>query len=802
MRRLTAILTPLLAAALLAGCAHDPSASPAGMTTVVLSTAAVPGLGPLGVPTRPGGAGAVTHVEVTVYDRRGDLVTFDADNVHDPDGDVAVLMLGPGATSVTVKLLPGRYTFRTVGSEGPGGQVLAYGETVATVTHASTTVDLELSTLLGAADLVPDAPRRYVKPGEVLDLYLVVRTVGGAYLVPVADYEAEYALDDDLGTFVGSPLGVRVDVTPAPTRDRFVMRATARGWGLKDGAPAPNRRLTATFERPFLHTAGLVVDVLPPTLVLDAPPAVSAGQTALLTGTADDDVGVARVLVFEGPVLIGSSSLDDVGDGVGHVAFTDLEAGAWELAWQPPAAGAYAITVVAIDTSGNETRVGAELLVGAGSPPPGSVGELKSVSGGEPLDETLGNCAATELSLPGQGLQAIGAGLQAIGAVGGLLLGPTEGFAGATTTAAKVAAEVEGVTGPMPYHARVAVLVVDEFAGVYDLPSELTSGSPLTLDQLEALAADGRLTHGALVLRHLLAMLAATHGPYVVGSNGLTGEPLYRFGGKYSSDVAVQTVDTAGRDTTAIVAAVRESLAYLSRKGELGYTDFVVNMSFAVVPCAVAADLGASDVTTFEDYVTAVRLVNGIGAQYEDEVAGLLTTPLGAEDDALLAFLDCPLPGEKYGLPRCDGGWAKGGYVLRSLVNVASAGNLGHDFALYPAAWPTVISVSSLDVVGDGYSPSRSGYANSGEVAAPGALFALSATDEDQVVAYAGTSFSAPVVTLFTAFDLASGPRCDPGDLTSTPATAPALAHGAYANTPLDAVFGGAGSAIDVHCGG
>src|SRR5690606_42057711 len=115
-----------------------------------------------------------------------------------------------------------------------------------------------------APDRVPAAPRRYVKPGEVLDLYLVVRTVGGAYLVPVADYEAEYALDDDLGTFVGSPLGVRVDVTPAPTRDRFVMRATARGWGLKDGAPAPNRRLTATFERPFLHTAGLVAAALPP----------------------------------------------------------------------------------------------------------------------------------------------------------------------------------------------------------------------------------------------------------------------------------------------------------------------------------------------------------------------------------------------------------------------------------------------------------------------------------------------------------------------------------------------------------
>jgi len=303
------------------------------------------------------------------------------------------------------------------------------------------------------------------------------------------------------------------------------------------------------------------------------------------------------------------------------------------------------------------------------------------------------------------------------------------------------------------------------------------------------------------VLHHLLGLLQGSgHGPAVQGVNGSTGEPLYSFGHGYVGEVVLQTVDTAGRDTAAIVAAIRGSLEYLSRVGELGFTDFVVNMSFAVVPCAVAADLGASSVTTFDEYVAAVRLVNGIGAQYDEGLAELLTTPLGAEDDPLLAYLDCPLPAEKYGLPRCDGGWQNGGYVLGSLVHVASSGNLGHGFALYPAAWPSVISVSSLDASGAGYSPSRSGFANSGEVAAPGALFELGDAGAGQTIAYAGTSFSAPIVTLFAALDRLADRVCDPGDLTTTPAAAPSLASGIYEDTPLDSVFGGAGSAIDLRC--
>ncbi|HEX7001027.1 MAG TPA: hypothetical protein VF164_04965, partial [Trueperaceae bacterium] len=739
----SSLLAAFMLIAVLAGCT-SPHSGPTVLHPVVLHLAEDGGISTQGVPTGPGGLSAVAELSVTVLDSNGDVVTFDAANAYDPSGSFDTLV-SPAAESVTVLLPAGRYRFLTFGSDSTG-ELLAYGETVATVSHAATSVALEVHTLLGSAALIEEGLRLYVVAGEVIDLYLRVLTTHGSYDVPLADFDVKYVLDPELGHVTGSDLGARVFVSPAPQADEFVIKAVIKGWRLVDGVPTEHQKVIATYERPFAHSAGISLDILPPALAFTPSSPLPVGVASSLGGTAMDDVGVARVQVYEGPVLLASTNAEEIADGASPIAFLDPVTGAWTFQWTPLTAGAFRLTAVAIDTSGNESRVTREVAVEAAAPPP-SIGGLTQLSSPEPFDEEAGNCAATELSLPGQGLQAVGAGLQAVGAVGGLFVGDPVDFEGSTVTPERLVQDLWQVIGEPSYHDRVAIVIVDDFGGTYQLPATLLSGAAVSESQLQAWADSGELAHGALVLQHMLRML--TEMGFVNGSdttNHTTGEPIYIRWTDDGGKLVVQTVDTHGRDTDEIVSVLRASILDLATTEGHEFRRFVVNMSFAVVPCAVAADLGASSVATFEEYVSALRTLNGIGAQYEDELTELLTAPLGAGDDPLLAYLNCPLP--VAGQSRCDGWTYSNGSAVDAIVNVAAAGNLGHDFPLYPSAWPTVISTSSLDVVGDGvYSVARSSFANSGEVAAPGALYELVSTP-DQVVAYAGTSFSAPVVTL------------------------------------------------------
>lgn len=799
MNRLPTVLPRLTMLALLAvlvGCTSERSA-PTGLHPVVLKLAADTGLTPQGVPT-DGGISAVTELDITVLDENGEVVRFDVDEAYDPSGAFESLSMSASQASITVLLPAGTYRFLTFG-RGSDGEVLAYGETQAQVGYAATSVTLGVHTLIGSVELVEEGLRHYVVAGEVIDLYLRVRTTHGSYDVPLADFTVKYELEPELGDAEGSALGARVWVTPSPQSDVFVLRAFVKGWRLVEGTPTDHGKLVAKYERPFAHAIGISLDVVPPTLGFTPPSPLPLGAPSPVGGTAADEVGLARIQVFEGPLLLASTASEDVASGALPIQLTDLATGAWSFEWTPGSTGVYRLTAVATDTSGNETRVTRDVVVEAAAPPPDSIGELLMLSSPEdPFDEEAGNCAANELGLPGQGLQAVGAGLQAVGAAGGLFLGTPADMANGTASPEQVAQDLWQLIGEPAYHGRVAIIVVDDFGGSYDLPAPLLAGTLVTEDQLEAWIQSGELSHGALVLHHLLRML--TNSGFDQGSdttNHTTGEPIYIRWTDDGGKLVVQTVDTNGRDTSEVVSVLRASILDLASVEGHDFSRFVVNMSFAVVPCAVAADLGASQVNNFEEYVQSIRTLNGIGAQYDAELGALLTAPLGAGDDALLSYLDCPLPAA--GKDRCDGYVPYQGPAVEAIVHVASSGNLGHDFPLYPSAWPSVISVSSLDVDGGEYDPKRSAFANSGEVAAPGSAFTL-VTGPDQTVAYAGTSFSAPVVTLFTAIDLITFERCDPGDPSEKPAAAPTLAHGDYVDTPLGAVFGGGPSAVELHC--
>lgn len=440
--------------------------------------------------------------------------------------------------------------------------------------------------------------------------------------------------------------------------------------------------------------------------------------------------------------------------------------------------------------------------------PPETLGELDSLGGGS-FDEELGNCVASELARPGQGLQAVGAGLQAVGAglqavgaVGGLFSGPTISFASdlsrRTTSPDAVAARLGGEVARGKDKRGVVLLVVDDFGGVYEVPHSLLAGDGDLLD----LADSGALSHGAAVLHHLRQMAKEAFGGFShSGVNAVTGQPYYKYRDGHGPYLAIQVVDVAGLNTDDVPNAIHEAMRFMGGQGPVGYQRVVVNMSFTVVPCTVLEDFGTAGLENFEAYLEAIRLANNIGNEYLAELDELVSTPVALAQEALFAYLDCPFPVPGSG--RCDGR-PEGKYakaIASSIVHVGAAGNYGNDYALYPAAWPNVVSVGSLDVDGRRFSATRSSYSNAGGVLAPGGLFLLSDA-QGQTTVYAGTSFAAPVVSLFLALDqMKETPRCAASQLGGSSATTPALALDDAAQLPLIAAFANSGSdAVGANC--
>jgi hypothetical protein len=444
-----------------------------------------------------------------------------------------------------------------------------------------------------------------------------------------------------------------------------------------------------------------------------------------------------------------------------------------------------------------------------GVEPPDTIGELTTLATGTSFDEQAGNCAASEFARPGQGLQAVGAGLQAVGAVGGLFVGPASTFASSVTTTDAVADQLWGGLSAYKFTSSAAVLVVDDFGGVFDLPSSLFGSGSI---DLQALVDQGALSHGALVLHQLRALAAdALPGFWTFSGKNprIDDDPYFKFHDRRGHYLMIQAVDVAGLDTDDVAGRIRDAIAFIGGNGGIGIKDIVVNMSFAVVPCAVVGDVAAavgstSDIANFEAYVAALAVANGIGSQYLDELGELVSTPVSVENEPLFAYLTCPLPAGSGDTASCDGR-STGKYAktsVNSMVHVAAAGNFGNDYALYPAAWSTVVSVGSLDVTGSTYGPERSSFSNAATVLAPGNAFTL-ASKNGRTVAYAGTSFAAPVVSLFAAVDqMLKTTQCSPGNLSGPQAQAPALAGATLAGYPLVPAFStsGAQTAVAALC--
>jgi hypothetical protein len=358
------------------------------------------------------------------------------------------------------------------------------------------------------------------------------------------------------------------------------------------------------------------------------------------------------------------------------------------------------------------------------------------------------------------------------------------------------------------------------FGPIYEISTELTQPADgLLPDALKALVTGGGFSHGALVLRQIVQMVEAAGFEEVAGAG-----PQFRIFQRYVTTeidaeegeteendrsflpdyLVVAAVDTSGFNTDVIAARIQNALnalRYLSGIGteyDLDVGRVAINMSFAIVPCSVLEDFEASLPDTFEAYVQALGDENQVAEAFYDDLVDVLTTPLAGEDEPLLEQIVTPgqcdnvylgsvgrtgfgtsevrytppldqfpwellvnYPYEAYYLdiPCWDG--------TDGMVNyVASAGNFFLDYPMYPAAWPLVVGVSSQDAAETaGFLPTKSSFSNSGEVMAPGALLELGrsapTSADPRALGYAGTSFAAPVVTLYTALDLMQrAPQC------------------------------------------
>ena len=353
------------------------------------------------------------------------------------------------------------------------------------------------------------------------------------------------------------------------------------------------------------------------------------------------------------------------------------------------------------------------------------------------------NCALTAMDAPGQGLYMSGTGLYMSGTIGGLnISNQPEPSSDYPINAMSAVPNLESFSA----HRNVGIIVADKFSTpggdpAYSLGgdlAQLVDAAQYGQAALEAtfndLQASGQLSHGALVMAHLHALLEAAPD---TSSEYSDGEGIFVYKRGYHT-LALKAVDVSGvnsADMVGLIDAAQGELAQSNYLGTGGIDVYVVNMSFALVPCEVLSPKNWEGNDSLEAYLAELE-----AAGIDPDTYLLGEAARVDESDPLVTFLN-DLPGGE-------------GHA------VASAGNYGGDAPMYPALAPDVLSVASSDLQTGAFS----GFSNYGEVAAPGWLFRIrdpaSGVDVPEI-SYAGTSFSGPLVALYAALDLAAKePQC------------------------------------------
>lgn len=339
---------------------------------------------------------------------------------------------------------------------------------------------------------------------------------------------------------------------------------------------------------------------------------------------------------------------------------------------------------------------------------------------------------------------------------------------------------------------KVALVVLDLF------------DQRLTVDSAERLSVD----HGDLVVAHIRALIRGTKQfrpeRTVVDPHGVVSFEYAPLAAPSSSlivlPIALDEVESA-KDFTAILD---KTAVYLQRKL---ITRVVFNMSFNLMPCALAAASSSGDVKTYRAAVQAFlrRYTNDVPTTdsteqdlrdlanaYRDVLLDLrLLNASSNVQRAVATRLASPQNAPFNTARRTARGLIAEGVAtyLRSLVQfpnqlatpnvrgqaiysayVSASGNYGfQETSGLPALWPAILSVGAFDV-----NEKRENWSNIADVVSRGSWFGLGSASpasslfsrsinirEQAALRYSGTSFTAPNLSVLFAMDLLRiKPRC------------------------------------------
>lgn len=380
-RSLVSCVVPLV----LMGCSADvsPALSKANVTLKLKLPFTFNDRGALisqGLPFDSSGSTPIQVINVRIFDLSGNLMRFDGHGVYTPGGPQEAIQITAAQASAEVTMPPGTYTFQCAGLTGTsGGTFLAFGQLdrlPVTPGPDAQSVNLEVHTLTDPdfLSLTPALPVTYVVPGQTLDAVLNIMTpaAGGTrFRVPLGDFAVAYSAALSSVQITGSKLGARLQIAAQPSGSDVTVNADVQAWTADSGAAqtASIKPSRTALKLPLLSSAGVTIDLDPPTTTLVVPAASSlkVGQPVVLGGQTSDNVGVARVQVYEGPVLIGSSDSAEQGSGVVPVTFVPDASGhattQWQMNWTPNAPGTTAIITVAADASGNDAEAHELIIV-------------------------------------------------------------------------------------------------------------------------------------------------------------------------------------------------------------------------------------------------------------------------------------------------------------------------------------------------------------------------------------------------------------------------------------------------------
>jgi hypothetical protein len=371
----------------------------------------------------------------------------------------------------------------------------------------------------------------------------------------------------------------------------------------------------------------------------------------------------------------------------------------------------------------------------------------------------LGNCVANGLNVTGQPPRSGGvAGTQDGGLTYDEFGLPKET---GITTASDVGKKWLSVPGLLGTPQRnITLLIVDDFHGVYGLKPELFTKTTLDGETLANLQDLDKVSHGALVLQHTKDVIGGT-GFYKYSSTTRLGDKtIYRTQqsslSRLNKTLTVKTLDPGFSDTGLIAGSITS--AVVAQKLNAALLDspggpFVVNMSFAFLPCLAYKDYTKWDAKTSDIDETFVEYVETLASAElprvsVDELANLLVAATDTSDDPLkkLLFTD---------------------KAILKHVFVAAAGNYGFKTPMFPAQWPWVMDVTGSTAKAPTLRSTL--LFNQGGIMDTGASFKLEAKrfvlnpnlyPPLKNVYYIGTSFSTPTLSVFSALDLAGKKRC------------------------------------------